>query len=146
MKILSKLSQTPHTVITPYSDPPAFTTRKHRQPKKPSQPSEWKICNSSCLSVTYSTGQFSSIGVGRSCHGEIIMSLIYLLTHPMKWSPSWEANWFWASQEIPRILWNLKVHYHICKYLPHVPVQIQMNPVHAPILLTEDPSQYYPPI
>ena len=24
-------------------------------------------------------------------------------------SPSWEANWFAASQEIPRILWNPKV-------------------------------------
>ena len=27
-------------------------------------------------------------------------------------SPSWEANWFAASQEILGILWNLKVHYH----------------------------------
>ena len=25
-------------------------------------------------------------------------------------SPSWEANWFAASQEIPRILWNPKVY------------------------------------
>ena len=25
-------------------------------------------------------------------------------------SPSWEANWLSASQEIPHILWNLKVH------------------------------------
>ena len=27
-------------------------------------------------------------------------------------SPSWEANWFAASQEIPRISRNPKVHYH----------------------------------
>ena len=27
----------------------------------------------------------------------------YLLTYSMEQSPSWEANWFAASQEIPRI-------------------------------------------
>jgi len=37
--------------------------------------------------------------------------LTYSLTHSMVQNPSWEANWFAASQEIPRILWNPKVHY-----------------------------------
>ena len=32
----------------------------------------------------------------------------YLLTYSMEQSLSWEANWFSASQEIPRILGNLK--------------------------------------
>ena len=36
--------------------------------------------------------------------------IINLLTYFMEQSPSWEANWFAASQEIPRILWNPKVH------------------------------------
>jgi hypothetical protein len=34
----------------------------------------------------------------------------YLLTDSMQQSPSWEANRFLVSQEIPRILWNPKVH------------------------------------
>ena len=32
-------------------------------------------------------------------------------TYCMQHSSSWEANRFTASQEIPRILWNPKVHY-----------------------------------
>jgi hypothetical protein len=40
----------------------------------------------------------------------------------MQQSPAWEANQFSAGQEIPCILWNLKVHNHIYKYLPPVPV------------------------
>jgi hypothetical protein len=31
--------------------------------------------------------------------------LTYLITYFMEQSPSWEANQFSASQEIPRILW-----------------------------------------
>ena len=56
----------------------------------------------------------------------------YLLTHSMEQSPSWEGNQFSASQEIPCILWNLKVHYHIHKCLPHVPILSQIDPVNAP--------------
>ena len=41
--------------------------------------------------------------------------LTYLLTNSTKQSPSWEANRFSARKKIPRILWNLKVHYHIYK-------------------------------
>ena len=33
-----------------------------------------------------------------------------LHTYSTEQSPSLEANWFSASQEIPRILWNPKVH------------------------------------
>ena len=45
-------------------------------------------------------------------------------------SPSWEANWFAASQEIPRILWNPKVHYRTQKLPLPVLILGQPNPVH----------------
>ena len=37
----------------------------------------------------------------------------YFLTYFKQDIPSSEANWFSASQEIPHILWNPKVHYLI---------------------------------
>ena len=58
--------------------------------------------------------------------------LTNLLTYSMVQSPSLEANWFADSQEIPRILWNPKVHYRTHKRPPTVPVLGQPNPVHIP--------------
>ena len=70
----------------------------------------------------------------------------YLLTHSMVRSPSWEANWFAASQEIPRILWNPKVHYRIHKGPPPVPILDQPSLGHIPTshLLEIHPNIIHP--
>jgi len=47
-------------------------------------------------------------------------------------SPSWEANWFAASQEILRISRNPKVHYRTHKRPPPVSILGQPTPVHIP--------------
>ena len=58
--------------------------------------------------------------------------LTYLLTYSMQHSPPWKANRFSASQDIPRNLWNLKVHYRIHKCPPTVLILCQIDSVHTP--------------
>ena len=61
-------------------------------------------------------------------------------------SPSWEANWFAASQEIPRISRNPKVHYRTHKRPPTASILGQPNPVHIPTfhLLEIHPNIIHP--
>jgi hypothetical protein len=50
----------------------------------------------------------------------------------MEQSLSWEANRFSASQEIPFILWNTKVHYRSHKCPSPVSILSQLDPIHTP--------------
>ena len=70
----------------------------------------------------------------------------YLLTYSMVQSPSWEANWFAASQEFPRISRNPKVHYRTHKRPQPVSILGQPNPVHIPTshLLESHPNIIHP--
>ena len=56
----------------------------------------------------------------------------FLLTYSKVQSPSWAANWFAASHEIPRLSQNPKVHYRTHKRPPPVSILGQPNPVHIP--------------
>ena len=55
----------------------------------------------------------------------------YLLSYSIEQTPSWEANWFSATQEISNILWNPKVYYCIYTCPPPVPILRQLEPIHA---------------
>ena len=66
--------------------------------------------------------------------GEKLLNRPYFckVTHSIQYSPSWEANRFSANQEIPNILLNPKVHNHIHKCPPTVPILNKLHPVHTP--------------
>ena len=57
-------------------------------------------------------------------------TITYLLTYSLEKS-SWEANRFSGSQEIPRILWNPKVHYRIHISPSPIPILSQINSDYA---------------
>jgi hypothetical protein len=108
-----------------------------------SGPTPWKIYedDDECMSGD----RLSSL---RFCHGfpQFPETNAGVLTYSMVQSPSWAANWFAASQEIPRISRNPKVHYRTHKRPPPVSILAQSNPVHMPTshLLEIHPNIIHP--
>ena len=94
------------------------------------------------LPVSFLSGKFklwSSTVYSRAIKAICLSTGILLaLTKSMAQSPSWEANWFAASQEIPRISRNPKVHYRTHKRPPPVSILGPPNPVflHLPMKMT----------
>ena len=85
-----------------------------------------------CLSSTKATWQWLVVCQNIELYGPQLVENRNHLTYSMAQSPSWEANRFAASQEIPRISRNPKAHYRTHKRPPAVSILDQPNPAHIP--------------
>jgi hypothetical protein len=96
----------------------------------------WGLRSSELLQVGKSLSTFRDrLLVNRAHHTPVrnfITDKKNKLVNSMQHSPSWKANRFSASQEIPQILWNPKVHYLIHKCPPNVPNLSHLDPIHSP--------------
>jgi len=83
-----------------------------------------------CFGVCYTILRQIIALLAQNSYAFCSVAIKYLLTYLLH--PSWEANRFSASQEIPSILRNPKVHYGIHKCPPPVLIISQLDPAHIP--------------
>jgi len=80
----------------------------------------------------------------RSLQYWLFISIAFNFTYSMVQSLSWEANWFAASQEIPRISRKPKVHYRTHKSIYPHPTSWRSHP-YAPMPSPSHSSRFYHP-
>jgi hypothetical protein len=90
------------------------------------------LISSSFLLIAILTFRVWKCSLNRFSSFVLLVTYKYLLTYCLEQSPSWEANRFSASQEIPRILWNPNVNFPIHKCPAPVPILSQIIPVRTP--------------
>ena len=80
------------------------------------------------------------------CWAHTLIVILYLLTYSMQQDPSWEANWFAASQEIPSFC-GTRMFITAFTSAHHVSLSWASS-IHSTfhIPLPKDPSSYYFPI